>query len=95
MEVFRQTVASNVLVGSYCALTNQVSLVWVHGDIVVQYGAGGAGKGINQEGFGPASNAVELEEKRPERAKTRETRSTAIEVVRQVWKCRSLRRGRR
>ena len=25
VEVFRQTVASNVLVGSYCALTNQVS----------------------------------------------------------------------
>jgi translation initiation factor 6 (eIF-6) len=25
VEVFRQTVASNVLVGSYCALSNQVS----------------------------------------------------------------------
>ena len=35
MEVFRQTVASNVLVGSYCALTNQVSLVlgeWTYCD---------------------------------------------------------------
>jgi translation initiation factor 6 len=27
VEVFRQTVASNVLVGSYCALSNQVSLL--------------------------------------------------------------------
>jgi translation initiation factor 6 len=26
VEVFRQTVASNVLVGSYCTLSNQVSL---------------------------------------------------------------------
>ena len=26
VEVFRQTVANNVLVGSYCALSNQVSL---------------------------------------------------------------------
>ena len=26
VEVFRQTVASNVLVGSYCALSNQVGL---------------------------------------------------------------------
>jgi len=36
VEVFRQTVANNVLVGSYCALSNQVSLSshpsgWIRG----------------------------------------------------------------
>jgi translation initiation factor 6 len=34
VEVFRQTVASNVLVGSYCALSNQVSCAfWHRGEI--------------------------------------------------------------
>jgi hypothetical protein len=43
VEVFRQTVASNVLVGSYCALSNQVSAKWGSAGWAVRAGCSSVG----------------------------------------------------